>query len=129
VTIYINLPSKDLAASKLFWTEAGFKLYPKFSDASAICVILEAEVAYLMLMIEDRFRDFITGTINTVGTEVINALTAERAADVDAIVDRALSAGANTWKPDTEYGDMYGRTFQDPDGHVWEVMFMGWQPA
>jgi predicted lactoylglutathione lyase len=58
------------------------------------------------------------------GTSVINCLSAESREQVDDIVARALKAGGRPWKPIMDEGPMYGGSFQDVDGHVWEVPHM-----
>jgi uncharacterized protein len=57
-------------------------------------------------------------------TEAINALSAESREEVDETVEKALAAGGKPWKPTLEEGSMYSRSFQDLDGHVWEVLYM-----
>ena len=123
--IFLNLPVKDLDASKRFFGELGFDFNPQFSDDSAACMVVDDNI-FVMLLVEDRFRDFINGEIAdaTKATEAITALSAESREQVDELVDKALAAGGRPWKPVLEEGPMYGGSFQDPDGHVWEVVYM-----
>ena len=123
--IFLNLPVKDLDASKRFFGELGFDFNPQFSDDSAACMVVDDNI-FVMLLVEDRFRDFINGEIAdaTKATEAITALSAESREQVDELADKALAAGGRPWKPVLEEGPMYGGSFQDPDGHVWEVVYM-----
>jgi len=123
--IFVNLPVKDLGVAAAFYTELGFELNPEFSDDSCACVVIDQNI-YVMLLVEARFQDFVEGDISdaTRSTEVINCLTAESREQVDETVARALTGGGKPWKPIVEDGPMYGGTFQDPDGHVWEVLWM-----
>ena len=81
---------------------------------------------YVMLLAKERFRDFITGEISdaTRGTEVITSLSTDSREQVDELVANAIAAGGKPWKPAVQEGPMYGGSFQDLDGHVWELMHM-----
>lgn len=123
--IFVNLPVKDLDASKRFFGELGFSFEEQFTDETAACMVIEENI-FCMLLTEERFKDFINGEIAdaTRTTEVLNALSADSREEVDQLVDKALEAGGQPWRPAMDDGPMYGRSFQDPDGHVWEVMHM-----
>ena len=126
--IFVNLPVKDLEASKRFFGELGFEFDPQFTDDDAACMVIDQNI-YAMLLTEERFRDFIDGEIaDPDTTEVLVALSADSREEVDSLVEKALSAGGQQWKETMEQGPMYERSFRDPDGHVWEVMYME-QPA
>lgn len=79
-----------------------------------------------MLLSEDRFKDFITGPIadTTAGKEVLNCLSCSSRQEVDELKGKALAAGGSEWMPNQDHGFMYGASFCDPDGHVWELMWM-----
>lgn len=123
--IFVNLPVKDLEASKRFFGELGFDFNPEFSDDAAACMVVDENI-FVMLLVEERFRDFINGEIADAGstTEAITALSAESKEQVDETVSKAIAAGGKPWKPIMEEGPMYGGSFQDLDGHVWELMHM-----
>jgi predicted lactoylglutathione lyase len=126
--IFVNLPVKDLEASKRFFGELGFEFDPQFTDESAACMVIDQNI-FAMLLTEDRFRDFIDGDIaDPDTTEVLVALSADSREEVDSLVEKALGAGGRPWKEGLEQGPMYERSFRDPDGHVWEVIYME-QPA
>jgi predicted lactoylglutathione lyase len=123
-TIFVNLPVKDLEASKRFYDALGFENDPRFTDDTAACMVIDDNI-FVMLLTEPKFRGFINGEIADPGTtEVLNALSAADRDEVDALVDTALEAGGSPWRDTMEEGPMYVRTFQDPDGHVWEIMPM-----
>jgi uncharacterized protein len=123
--IFVNLPVKDLDASKAFFTELGFEFNPQFSDDTAACMIVDENI-FVMLLVEERFRDFINDEVAdaTRTTEVLTALSADSKQQVDETVAKAIAAGGKPWKPAMEEGPMYGGSFQDLDGHVWELMHM-----
>jgi predicted lactoylglutathione lyase len=123
--IFVNLPVKNLTASRTFFAELGFNFNRGFSDETCACMVVDQNI-YVMLLAEERFRDFINGGINDAAdtTEVINCLSADTRQQVDELVARAISAGGKPWKPAIEEGPMYGGSFQDLDGHVWELMHM-----
>ncbi|WP_027174343.1 VOC family protein [Methylobacterium sp. 10] len=123
--IFVNLPVKDLEASKAFFGALGFTFNPAFTDENGACMVV-SESIFVMLLTEARFRDFITGDIcdATKATEVLTCLSCESRQEVDDTLSKALAAGAKPWKANMDYGFMYGYSFQDPDGHVWELMHM-----
>jgi predicted lactoylglutathione lyase len=123
--IFVNLPVNDLADSKTFYTGLGFAINEQFSDDQAACIVV-SETIYVMLLVEDRFKDFINGEISDghQSSEVLLCLSAESRAEVDQLVAAALAHGGKPWKPVLEQGPMYGHSFADPDGHVWEVLHM-----
>ena len=123
--IFVNLPVKDLTASKAFFNELGFDFNPEYSDDKAVCMIVDSNI-YVMLLVEERFRDFINGEISDASraTEVLTCLSADSKEQVDDTVAKALTAGGKPWKPTTEQGPMYGGSFQDLDGHIWELLYL-----
>jgi predicted lactoylglutathione lyase len=123
--IFVNLPVKDVKASKGFFTALRFEFNPEFSDDKCACMVVDENI-YVMLLEEDRFRDFINGEISdaTKTTEVLTCLSADSRQHVDELVANAIAAGGKPWKPTMEEGPMYGGSFQDLDGHVWELLHM-----
>src|SRR5688572_12305345 len=97
--IFVNLPVKDLDASKAFFGELGFEFNPEFTDDTAACMAVDANI-FVMLLTETRFRDFINGDIaDPSTTEVLTALSAGSREEVDQLVSKALAAGGSEWKP------------------------------
>jgi len=123
--IFVNLPVADLAATKAFYTGLGFSLNPQFSDEQTACVVISDTIVVMALQ-RERFADFVTGSVGdpAQSTTVINCLSAESRAEVDELVSRALANGGKPWLDKMAEGPMYGHSFTDPDGHVWEVLHM-----
>ena len=122
--IFVNLPVKDLDATTAFSTELGFSFNADYTDDTAACLVLDDNI-FSMLLTEAKFREFINGEIaDPSTTEVLTCLSCADRAEVDTLVSKAIAAGGKPWKPSFEVGPMYGGSFQDPDGHVWELMSM-----
>lgn len=123
--LFVNLPVADLPASIAFFTELGFTFNPQFTDETATCMIV-SEQAYFMLIAQSRFDEFATKPIAdaTATTEALFCVSAESREGVDAFADAALAAGGTPAKEPMDQGFMYGRSFNDLDGHHWEVMWM-----
>lgn len=123
--LFLNLPVADLAASRAFFDRLGFEFDSRFCDEGAACMVV-SEQAYVMLLQRDRFAEFVVRPVAdaTEATALTVAVSAEDRAAVDAFADSALAAGATPAKDPQDYGFMYGRSFHDLDGHLWEVMWM-----
>ncbi|GAA2061001.1 VOC family protein [Streptomyces albiaxialis] len=123
--IFVNLPVKDLDRAKDFFTKLGYEFNPQFTDDNAGCLVL-GENIYAMLLTEPFFQGFSKRDLpdNSRTTGAIVALSAESREEVDEYVDRALANGATEAGSGIDEGSMYGRSFHDPDGHLWEYMWM-----
>jgi predicted lactoylglutathione lyase len=123
--IFVNLPVKDLARSREFYGKLGYSFNDQFSDENAICVVI-SDTIFLMLLVEPFFKTFTKKEIaNASGvTEAILALSTDSREAVDELVDKALAAGGAPSNDPDDQGFMYSRSFQDPDGHLWEVIWM-----
>jgi predicted lactoylglutathione lyase len=123
--IFVNLAVKDLNKSMDFFKSLGFSFNPQFTDETAACMVISEDI-YTMLLTEEKFKEFtpkrIADSKNT--TEVLTCISAESKDKVNELVDAALKAGATEARESMDYGFMYGRRFNDPDGHIWEVMWM-----
>jgi hypothetical protein len=128
--IFVNLAVQDLDRSVAFFTELGFAFDPRFTDDTATCMVISDE-AFVMLLVKGRFQDFTTKALAdpTTHTEAILALSADSREGVDELADRALAVGGQPANEPMDLGFMYGRSFQDPDGHLWEVMWMDLEAA
>ncbi len=128
--IFVNLPVRDLEASKTFFAALGYTFNPTFTDANAACMIISDSI-FVMLLVESFFRGFTPQPISDARqqTEVITCLSATSRTAVDALVDKALKAGASEPMPARDYGFMYQRGFQDLDGHLWEIAHMDGEPG
>lgn len=123
--IFVNLPVKDLARSKAFFIALGYGFDPRFTDENAACLVI-GENIYAMLLVENFFKTFTKKAIAdaTRSTEAIMALAYESRAKVDEIVGKALANGGSPSNEPNDLGWMYGKSFQDPDGHLWEAFWM-----
>ena len=123
--LFPNLAVRDLDRSVAFFTELGFTFDPRFTDETATAMIVN-EQAVVMLLVESRFKDFTKKALvdSTKQTEAIIALSAESREDVDSFADKALAAGGSRANDPMDLGFMYGRSFEDPDGHLWEIFWM-----
>jgi uncharacterized protein len=123
--IFVNLPVRDLPASRAFFEALDFSFDDRFCDKGAACMVV-SEQAWVMLLERERFADFITKPVAdpAEATALTVAVSAESREAVDAFAEAALGAGASPAKDPQEYGFMYQRSFHDLDGHLWEVMWM-----
>ena len=123
--IFVNLPVKDLKKTMGFFTKLGFKFNPKFTDENAACMVISENI-FAMLIIEKFFKTFTKKEISdaTKSTEAILALTADSREKVDEIMRKAIKAGGIEHRDPSDIGWMYGRSFQDVDGHLWEIFYM-----
>ncbi|MFD0373081.1 VOC family protein [Streptomyces sp. NPDC127114] len=125
--IFVNLPVRDLDASKAFYERLGYSINPQFTDETAACVVI-SDTIFAMLLTEEKFRSFTAPgkeiSDATKNTEVLITLSAESREKVDELAEKALAAGGSPAKEPMDMGFMYGRSFADPDGHHWEVFWM-----
>lgn len=123
--IFVNLPVKDLNKSKEFYTKIGFSINPQFTDETAACVVITEDI-YAMILTHAKFKEFTPKEIadSTKTSEVLTCLSFESKERVNEVVDNALQAGGTEARAPMDYGFMFGRSFNDPDGHIWEAIWM-----
>lgn len=123
--IFVNLPVADLERSKGFFEALGFAFNPDFTDENAACMVVSDD-AFVMLLVEPFFATFLAeGTTTTrTGTEAITSISVGSRGEADDMLNRARGAGGMPWRPAYEIGGMYGVSFSDPDGHVWEFFHL-----
>lgn len=123
--IFVNLPVKDLDKSVAFFTELGYTFNPDFTNENATCMII-ADTIFVMLLVEPFFQGFSKKEIpdTSKATEVIIALSSESRADVDSMVNKAIKAGGKAPNEPSDMGFMYSWSYEDLDGHVWELVWM-----
>lgn len=123
--IFVNLPVKDLPKAKEFFGRLGYKFNPQFTDDTAACMVISEDI-YAMLLTHAKFKEFTPKAIcdSTKSSEVLIALTCDSRARVDELVGKAVAAGGSTYAESKDYGFMYQHGFQDPDGHIWELIWM-----
>lgn len=124
-SIFVNLPVKDLQKSMAFFAALGWSHNPQFTDETAASIVV-SDTIYVMLLTHDKYRQFTDKPIADprASSQVLIALAVETQDDVTRIADAALKAGATEPKPPQDYGFMKLRTFEDLDGHHWEVLWM-----
>ena len=124
--IFINLPVRDLNRATAFYMAIGATRNPQFSDDTASCMVLSDSI-FVMLLTHAKWATFTKKPIVDARreSEVMLALSADSKSAVDNTTD---AAGANGGKADVnpkqDLGFMYGRSFEDVDGHIWECMFL-----
>ena len=124
--IFINLPVRDLTKAKAFYEAIGAVNNPQFSDDTAACMVL-SDTIFVMLLTHTKWATFTQKPIVDArqASEVMLALNADDRNAVDALVDAAgASGGKADVNPRQDLGFMYGRSFEDLDGHIWETFFM-----
>ncbi|MGA0595681.1 VOC family protein [Enterovirga sp. CN4-39] len=129
--IFVNLPVTDLERSVAFYEAVGATKNPQFSDHTAACMVF-SDTIHAMLLTHDKWRQFSSKEIPDAhkSAQVLIALSEESRAGVDVMVGKAGAAGGKLDPtPTQDFGFMYGRSFEDPDGHIWEVMWMDVEAA
>lgn len=124
--IFVNLPVSDLERSRAFLEALGAVNDPRFTDETAAAMSF-SDAIHVMILTHNKFSQFTPRPIADakVGSEVLLALTADSRESVDSTVERAVTAGGSADPaPKQDYGVMYGRSVADPDGHIWEIMWM-----
>ncbi|HEY2573423.1 MAG TPA: VOC family protein [Verrucomicrobiaceae bacterium] len=127
--VFINLPVADLTKSRAFYQALGYDFNEQFSDDTAACVVISQHI-HVMLLTHPKFRQFTPKAIcdSTKFTEVLNCLSCSSREEVDQCVARAVSGGGSTYADAKDYGFMYQHSFQDPDGHQWELIHLSAMP-
>lgn len=123
--IFVNLPVASLSASVEFFGRVGYTFNPQFTDEATTCMVVSDHI-FFMLHEHEKFAQFAPGRSIAAPTsvEAIMALSASDRADVDTVVDAAIAAGGTEFRPADDLGFMYGRSYADLDGHVWEHVWM-----
>ncbi|OIJ63332.1 VOC family protein [Streptomyces mangrovisoli] len=123
--IFVNLATDDVEASRRFFTELGYTINPQFSTEECACVVI-SDTIVAMLLSKKHYATFTKKEIvdPAHSSEVLLCLSAESREKVDELVDRAIAAGGAGTSEAIDQGFMYGRSFDDLDGHTWEVMWM-----
>ncbi|MBD0378583.1 VOC family protein [Paenibacillus sedimenti] len=122
---YVNLPVKDLNQTKEFFSSIGFEFNPQFSDENAACLVIN-DNTFVQMLLESYFQTFINKPVADVPSAAagIIALSADSRAHVDELADKALSAGGKQTQEPKDHGFMYVRSFEDLNGHLWEIAYM-----
>jgi uncharacterized protein len=124
--IFVNLPVTDLKRSMAFYEAVGAPNNPQFTDETAACMVF-SDTIHVMVLTHDKWRTFTSKDIPDAhkSAQVLLALSSDTKEGVSQLVDAAVAAGGKADPtPTQDFGFMYGRSFEDPDGHIWEVMWM-----
>ncbi|MEI2431823.1 hypothetical protein RDV84_09630 [Lysobacter yananisis] len=122
--LFVNLPVQDLDRSVAFFTQLGYSFNPQFTDENATCMLL-GENLFAMLLVRPFFQTFTQKELIDPQRQVqtLVALPVPSREEVDALVDKAVAAGAKAHAP-KDYGFMYQRAYDDLDGNTWEIFYM-----
>jgi uncharacterized protein len=122
---FVNLPVKDLARTKEFFTGLGFGFNEQFGDENTACLVI-SDLAFVMLHVEPTFAQFtqqqIADTSKT--REVLIGLSANSREEVDKLIEKAVTGGGHVLGDADDQGFMYMQAFLDPDGHQWSSIYM-----
>jgi uncharacterized protein len=123
--LFVSLPIKDLDRTVTFFKGLGFTFNPKFTGENAACMLI-GEAAYAMMLVESFFKTLTKKQICDTATHVEGAygISCETRDEVDAMWTKALAGGGKDGGPPEDHGFMYSRSFEDLDGHHWEVVWM-----
>jgi predicted lactoylglutathione lyase len=124
--MFVNLPVTDLERAKAFYTALGFTINPMFTDDNAACVVVEEDHNYFMILKRDFFQTFTDKPIgdNAVNPTVATAIFLDSRGLVDQAVANGVSGGGSEPSEAADYGFMYQRTLNDPDGNIIEFGWM-----
>ncbi|MFF2271972.1 VOC family protein [Agromyces sp. NPDC058136] len=124
-SIFVNLPTTDLDRSKAFYEALGFTINPLFTDENAACVVFSENI-YFMVLTREYLGTFTDKQIIDTKThaQALIALSRESRDEVDAVLAKGLAAGGTEPRDAQDYGFMYSRDLEDPDGNVLEFLFM-----
>jgi len=129
-SIFVNVPSTDLERAKAFYTALGASINPLFTDENAACIVWDDNV-YMMVLTREYFATFTDKPIADPQTtaQVQIALSRDSREDVDSVVEAGLAAGGSEPRPAQDYGFMYSRDLDDPDGNSLGFLYMEPQAA
>lgn len=124
--IFVNMHVKDLARSKAFFEKLGYSFNPQFTDENAASLVI-SDTIYCMLLTTGHMERFVPKgkTIADASrtTEVLLALSFDSKDAVNEMYDKAIAAGATECRPAEDHGFMYSKSFNDLDGHIWEIFW------
>lgn len=127
-SIFVNLPTTDLERAKAFYTSLGFTINPLFTDDNAACVVLDDNI-YFMVLTREYLGTFTDKQIIDPKTQAQTsiAFTRDSRDEVDEMMAKGLAGGGGEPREAQDYGFMYSRDLEDPDGNMLGFFFM--EPA
>ena len=123
--IFVNLPTTDLERCKAFYTALGWKINPQFTDQNAACVVVDTNI-YFMFLTHEYLSTFTDKQIidTTTSAQASTAFSRVSREEVDAMMEKGLAAGGTEPRAAQDYGFMYSRDLEDPDGNLLGFIFM-----
>ncbi|CAB4935980.1 unannotated protein [freshwater metagenome] len=125
--IFVNLPVADVAAAKAFYAGLGFQQNLQFSDDETASFVIEENIT-AMVMTREKFAGFLPAGASAGDpaqqVSVMNALSAASREECDDLLAKALAHGGRPFSDPQDHGFMYGTSFADPSGNVWEAVWM-----
>jgi uncharacterized protein len=123
--IFVNLPTTDLERCKAFYTAIGWEINPMFTDENAACVVVDKNI-YFMFLTHEFLSTFTDKQIVDTKTsaQAMTSFSRESREEFDAMAEKALAAGGTEPRPAQDYGFMYSRDLEDPDGNVFGFLYM-----
>ncbi|HWI32281.1 MAG TPA: VOC family protein [Microbacterium sp.] len=124
-SIFVNLATNDLDRAKSFYTSLGFGINPLFTDENAACIVIDDNI-FFMVLTKEYFATFTDKALADASTsaQALIAISRDSREDVDTIVEAGLAAGGSEPRPLQDYGFMYNRDLEDPDGNILEFLYM-----
>ena len=128
--IFVNIPTNDLERSKAFYTGLGFDINPLFTDENAACIVIDENI-FFMVLTREYFATFTDKAVADTATtaQALIAISRESRDDVDSVLSAGLANGGTEPKDAQDYGFMYSRDLEDPDGNILEFLYMDPQAA
>lgn len=123
--IFVNIPTNDLDRAKEFYTGLGFGINPLFTDENAACIVIDENI-FFMVLTKEFFATFTDKAVADTATtaQALIAISRDSRDDVDAVLAAGLAGGGTEPKPVQDYGFMYSRDLEDPDGNILEFLYM-----
>lgn len=123
--MYINLPVKHVNESRAFFEQLGFDFHQQFTNDQAACLIINDTITVMLLSLK-HFQSISEKQVVDArqASEVIISLQVDTKEEVDELVEQAIAAGGSPFKEKQDHDFMYGWSFQDLDGHLWEIFYM-----
>ncbi|MGX9292199.1 VOC family protein [Bacillus sp. A015] len=123
--LYINLPVKHVKESRVFFEQLGFDFQQQFTNDQAACLVIDDTITVMLLSLK-HFQSISEKQLVDAkqASEVIISMRVDSREEVDELVEQAIAAGGSPFKEKQDHDFMYGWSFQDLDGHLWEVFYM-----
>jgi predicted lactoylglutathione lyase len=122
--IFLSLPVQNLARGRAFYEALGFRINEYSSDARTASVVVDENIV-VTLQTRDRFAEVAGAEAGDPARPTsVPCLTVEDRSEVDDLVAKAVAAGGGSWSPADDDGARYTGSFTDPDGNVWQILWL-----